>query len=801
MTLAYVQNWRGRSGLALRLIDTAIADLKGVERARATAQRGAIRHQLGRVAEAMDDYRAALPVLRRAEDLLWVQRVLSNRGVAHTERREFAAAQADLMEARRICKQLNLDLLTGIADQNLGTVEAFEGRIPEALEYYGRAESRFRELGSLVGSVLLDKSEVLLSARLVREAREAAHLAVVDFQRERRRLMVPDARLLLARVAQVDGDTRTARFHARLAAREFDRIGRTEWAALARLGVMALDANSGRRTKVTPIELAALVDATHGLRPDVVVEAWLGRALVELRHHRSDAGAPLLRQASAYRVRGPATLRARGWYAEALLRQSSGNSRGAKSAARAGLRILDDYGSALGATDLRATVAAHRIDVARLGLRIALDEKSAVGFLTWAELGKASHLLQAPARPPDDPRLAGALADLRAVVHEIGEATDAGHQMALLTRRRIELEQRVRDISRRRRAERPGATVAFRRANLMAALGQAALVEYVGLDGELYVVTLLDGRVRLRALGPVTDVAALAERLPFALHRLARRSSRTASRTAATDLLRTSAAQLDALLLGPLRELGDRQLVIVPTGPLQWMPWSVLPSCVGRPVTVVPAAALWQKAVDRPTHAGHVAVAAGPALPGARDEAHAVAGLYGASALVDDAATVQAVTSQLGGAALAHLAAHGRVRGDNPQFGSLRLADGPLMIYDLEKLDSAPHTVVLAACDAGRPVAPVGDELLGLTVTLLAQGSTQLIAPVLPILDVETGPVMTSLHGALAARHPPAVALAATQQKAFAEGPEGLAAAAAFVCFGAGFTEPAVHIDATLATS
>ena len=68
----------------------------------------------------------------------------------------------------------------------------------------------------------------------------------------------------------------------------------------------------------------------------------------------------------------------------------------------------------------------------------------------------------------------------------------------------------------------------------------------------------------------------------------------------------------------------------------------------------------------------------------------------------------------MAGAALAHLAAHGRVRSDNPQFGSLRFHDGPLMIYDLERLDRAPHTVIVAACDAGRPVVPVGDELLGL---------------------------------------------------------------------------------------
>ena len=45
------------------------------------------------------------------------------------------------------------------------------------------------------------------------------------------------------------------------------------------------------------------------------------------------------------------------------------------------------------------------------------------------------------------------------------------------------------------------------------------------------------------------------------------------------------------------------------------------------------------------------------------------------------------MASSLGGAAVAHLAMHGRVRADNPLSGSLGFADGPLMIYDLEKLE------------------------------------------------------------------------------------------------------------------
>jgi CHAT domain-containing protein len=327
---------------------------------------------------------------------------------------------------------------------------------------------------------------------------------------------------------------------------------------------------------------------------------------------------------------------------------------------------------------------------------------------------------------------------------------------------------------------------------LTAALGEAALVEYIGLDDALHAISVVDGRTRMHYLGPCRPILQLAERLPFALHRLTRHSASATSREAAADLLRTTAGQLDAHVLRRIPGLGDRSLVIIPTSSLQWLPWSVLPSSAGRPVTVSPSATLWQAAQCRDAAPGYVLVAAGPGLRGATGEAEAVASVHGVAPLVGEAATVGAVADRLSGAALAHLATHGRVRADNPLFGSLAFADGPLMIYDLEKLGRPPHTLVVAACDTGRPVVPAGDELLGLTATLLSMGTTQLIASVLPVLDLQTGPLMTALHGAIASGESPAEALAGVQQQTAAEGPSGVATAAGFVCFGAGFARPPV---------
>jgi CHAT domain-containing protein len=140
-----------------------------------------------------------------------------------------------------------------------------------------------------------------------------------------------------------------------------------------------------------------------------------------------------------------------------------------------------------------------------------------------------------------------------------------------------------------------------------------------------------------------------------------------------------------------------------------------------------------------------------------------------------------------------HLAAHGRLSADNPLFSDLLLADGPLVVHDLEQLPRVPHTVVLAACDSGRSAVRAGDELLGLSATFIARGAAQLVASVLPIPDAQTAPLMIAFHERLALGEAPAIALAAAQHQLGGEDdPAALAAAAGFVCLGAGSLTPAL---------
>jgi CHAT domain-containing protein len=143
------------------------------------------------------------------------------------------------------------------------------------------------------------------------------------------------------------------------------------------------------------------------------------------------------------------------------------------------------------------------------------------------------------------------------------------------------------------------------------------------------------------------------------------------------------------------------------------------------------------------------------------------------------------------GAGLVHLAAHGTVRADNPLFSSVGMADGPFTVYDLERLRQAPRQVVLAACDAGRSHVLAGEEILGFTAALLSAGTSTLVAPVLPVPDAETTPVMLAYHRHVRAGLWPAEALARAQREVRSDDSVAAAGAVSFVCLGAGFATTA----------
>ncbi|GHE45088.1 CHAT domain-containing protein [Streptosporangium violaceochromogenes] len=305
---------------------------------------------------------------------------------------------------------------------------------------------------------------------------------------------------------------------------------------------------------------------------------------------------------------------------------------------------------------------------------------------------------------------------------------------------------------------------------LRAALGEAALVEFARHDDELVAVAVTPRRVALRRLGAFAPVAEATVRLRYGLRRAHLRDGSAPG----TD---GEAALLERLLFGPLRGLlGDRPLVIVPTGALHTLPWPVLPMNAGRPVSVACGAAAWLSGHRRlPPREGGVVAVAGPGLRYAEAEADMVGALHPGAERIS--ARRAAVTAALERAEVAHLAAHGMFCPRSPLLSGLDLDDGPLMAYDLLGMGTPPRLVVLSACDAGMAHAPADGAPLGLAGTFLARGTQCVIAGLVPVRDEETLGLMTAFHRLLAAGRPPARALATASAETGTPG---------FVCLGYG---------------
>jgi CHAT domain-containing protein len=142
-----------------------------------------------------------------------------------------------------------------------------------------------------------------------------------------------------------------------------------------------------------------------------------------------------------------------------------------------------------------------------------------------------------------------------------------------------------------------------------------------------------------------------------------------------------------------------------------------------------------------------VVLVGGPRLSTGAAEVRRLAQSYPeAVVLAEGDATSGRVLAAMDGAWLVHIAAHGTFRADSPLLSALELDDGPLTVYDLERLGRAPHRIVLSSCNSALGAPSGADELLGVVSALMSLGSAGVVASVVPIDDPATVPFMLALH-------------------------------------------------------
>ena len=738
VTRAVALHELGRYEAAARDLRRAEPLVAADERPDLHLQLAVLDHNRGRIRSAAKAYRELLDD-PQCPPIVWVK-AANNLANVQTLLGRPQEALAHLDRAAELARELGPRLYAVIAASRAWS-SFHAGRLAESVRRFEEAGRLHAAAGLPLGEHQLEYADVLRDLRLLDEAMAAARSAAVEFERHGARLMAAEARLRCARLALEQGDAATALADATAAGDDFRRQRRPAWAARATImeaqARAALDGDSPEalrrlgRSAATLQRLGLGAEAVYG-------HLAAGRAALALG--RRSTARRALTQAGDLAREQSLLVRLRGHLARALLAEAEQAGGVVRECSR-GLRDLALHRAALPSLELRVLAAGHGAELGEIGLRRLLPAASASRIFEWLERTRTAALLrvQPPAAGVDEDVIA-----LRGVEQELKVARlDRAEEPGPLLARQSALEARIRRRSWAGEDVGGEAAALATATDLRRALDGQWLVEYADVDDRILAVVVEPRRTRVVELGGIAPVLQESAAAAFGLRRLLRGTRFAAAAKAAAQEAFDGLARL---LIAPLGVPADVPLVVVPSGKLLGVLWSPLHPA---PVSVTPSGGLWARASRAAPSSEplRVAVVAGPDLPGAVTEVHAVAAEYAdARQLLPPESTVDATVDLVKEADVAHLACHGLFRSDSPLFSALELSDGKLTLYEMLARGVAPHRVVLASCDSGTQQPYGGSEMLGFVSALMSNGSAGIAAAEVPIPDGACVGSMTVLH-------------------------------------------------------
>jgi CHAT domain-containing protein len=749
-----------------------------------------------RIDEALRMGRRALRTFDRigaVEDLAITQ---LNTAVRLTAMHDFPRALRMFARTRAWCVRHGLHLLLLEVEGNLAYLHAQRGEYARALALYGSVRSRAVTAGQdyLVTWLLLDEAELLVELNADRQAVPLANEALDRCVAGDMRQDAAKARTQLAVCAARRGDTTRALALFESARQAFAEEGNQARVALtdlyralvlARAGAFDDAAARAADARVTlqasglgaKVALASLVLARVALAGGIEAGA---------RRHLADARAQLRR------YRSPALA----YQAAFLLGEVEHAAGHAAAAARAyarSHRLLEGLRSDLRVEELKIAFLDDKAVVYQSMVRVALQSARrrravARGF-AFVQQAKSRALADLLARGAlDGEANAGAdhptglramRAELNACYREIdrleqGAEAPPPRRLTQWRARAADGEERLARALFEQRRRNPGAADlhgggAARLAEVQASLGDATLVEYVDVRGQLH-AWVVDRR--RATVVPLARMDAVRHQVQLALFNLLglpgpwRASGQTRQLEPSTH---AHLRRLRAMVLDPLasRLRPGRPLVVAAFGPLHRVPFHALPGDEGvlgdeHPVMLTPSGSVFALGRLRPAAHGTGALVLGVAdrkAPRIAAEARAVAACLDDATLRLGARATEAVLRRVGALSrVIHVATHGLYRDEHPMFSAIRLARTRVDVLDLYGLRLSADLVTLSGCSTGVSFVAGGDELLGLSRGLLHAGAACVHLSLWDVDDESTTLYMTAFYEQYVAGRSPAEA-------------------------------------------
>ena len=229
--------------------------------------------------------------------------------------------------------------------------------------------------------------------------------------------------------------------------------------------------------------------------------------------------------------------------------------------------------------------------------------------------------------------------------------------------------------------------------------------------------------------------------------------------------------QIGQLLLAPLGIEAGKRLIIVPHGPLHYLPFQALRMdgqylIQRNPISIAPSISIAARLATRtPTTTAQLLAFGNPTvnpdvadpLPGAEREVRELAQQFpGATLFFNADANLTNFRADAPQSRLVHIAAHATVDALDPLHSKVLLADEngqPNYLQAKDVLGMNLHNVAmiaLSACESGLGRVEDGDEVLGFTRSFLSAGTSTMLVSLWPVSDAATETLMTTLYADLA---------------------------------------------------
>jgi len=229
---------------------------------------------------------------------------------------------------------------------------------------------------------------------------------------------------------------------------------------------------------------------------------------------------------------------------------------------------------------------------------------------------------------------------------------------------------------------------------------------------------------------------------------------------------RQSSKAVFETLIEPLQSsLTADKLVIVPHGPLHYLPFAALFDGADfmleqYSLRVLPSASVMAY-LKTPQRSGQTTMLAlgNPALgdpaldlPGAQNEVRALSEVVADSVVaVREQATESLFKSYASRVPVLHIASHGEFNPEEPLSSRLLLVgdetnDGSLTVGELYDLELNSELVTLSACQTGLGDVQSGDDVIGLTRGFLFAGAANIVASLWMVDDEATARLMVNLY-------------------------------------------------------